>query len=72
MASEEWIDPSDGGSGGASRVAVLALPPVGLLSCPCRPFPPADLLWDISGAGNCWAGNTYATAFPSLLPACVE
>jgi len=34
------------------------------------PFPPADLLWDGTGTGNCWAGNTYATAFPSPLSAC--
>jgi parallel beta-helix repeat protein len=35
------------------------------------PFPPADLLWDGSGTGNCWAGNIFATAFPSPLPSCV-
>jgi parallel beta-helix repeat protein len=34
------------------------------------PFPPADLLWDGTGTGNCWSGNTYMSAFPSLLPAC--
>jgi parallel beta-helix repeat protein len=34
------------------------------------PFPPADLLWDGSGTGNCWARNIYATAFPSPLPTC--
>jgi parallel beta-helix repeat protein len=34
------------------------------------PFPPADLLWDGTGTGNCWARNTFATAFPTPLPAC--
>jgi hypothetical protein len=34
------------------------------------PFPPADLLWDSSGTGNCWARNIFATAFPSPLPTC--
>jgi parallel beta-helix repeat protein len=34
------------------------------------PLPPADLLWDGTGTGNCWAGNTFATAFPTPLPAC--
>jgi parallel beta-helix repeat protein len=35
------------------------------------PFlPPADLLWDGSGAGNCWAGNTFTSSFPELLPDC--
>jgi parallel beta-helix repeat protein len=33
-------------------------------------FPPADLLWDGTGTGNCWTGNTYTTAFPSQLPIC--
>jgi parallel beta-helix repeat protein len=36
------------------------------------PFPPADLLWDGTGTGNCWAENDYETAFPSVLPACTE
>lgn len=34
------------------------------------PFPAADLLWDGSGTGNCWANNLFATAFPNPLPAC--
>jgi parallel beta-helix repeat protein len=34
------------------------------------PFPAADLLWDGSGAGNCWSDNIYATAFPNPLPTC--
>jgi parallel beta-helix repeat protein len=35
------------------------------------PFlPPADLLWDGSGNGNCWSGNTFVTSVPPLLPAC--
>jgi len=35
------------------------------------PFlPPADLLWDGSGSGNCWSGNTFATSVPPVLPAC--
>ncbi len=34
------------------------------------PFPPGDLLWDMSGTGNCWSDNTFNTAFPSPLPDC--
>lgn len=35
------------------------------------PFlPPADLLWDGSGSGNCWSGNTFGTSVPPVLPAC--
>jgi hypothetical protein len=34
------------------------------------PLPGADLLWDGTGAGNCWAGNAFRTAFPPALPAC--
>jgi virginiamycin B lyase len=34
------------------------------------PFPPADLLWDGTGAGNCWTRNVFETAFPTPLPAC--
>jgi parallel beta-helix repeat protein len=35
------------------------------------PFLPAvDLLWDGSGEGNCWSGNTFGSAFPSSLPSC--
>ena len=37
-------------------------PPIGL--------PGVDLLWDGSGTKNCWSGNTFATAFPSVLPPC--
>jgi parallel beta-helix repeat protein len=33
------------------------------------PFPGADLLWDLSGVGNCWSGNVFKTAFPAL-PQC--
>src|SRR5215472_7777444 len=33
------------------------------------PFPGADLLWDLSGGGNCWTGNVFKSAFPSL-PSC--
>ncbi len=39
-------------------------PPVGL------PLPGVDLLWDGSGTNNCWKNNTYATSYPSPLPAC--
>lgn len=28
------------------------------------PFPGADLLWDLTGVGNTWAGNQYGTSFP--------
>jgi parallel beta-helix repeat protein len=35
------------------------------------PFlPPADLLWDGSGTGNCWSGNTFGTSVPPVLPGC--
>jgi parallel beta-helix repeat protein len=35
------------------------------------PFlPPVDLLWDGSGLGNCWSGNTFGTSAPASLPAC--
>ena len=34
------------------------------------PLPPGDLIWDLSGIGNCWSHNTYKTSFPPLLPAC--
>jgi len=34
------------------------------------PFPGSDLLWDFSGAGNCWASNVFSTAFPVPLPSC--
>ena len=34
------------------------------------PLPPADLLWDGTGTGNCWEANTFASAFPNLLPPC--
>jgi parallel beta-helix repeat protein len=30
----------------------------------------ADLVWDGTGAGNCWQGNTYATSVPAPLPRC--
>lgn len=32
-------------------------------------IPGADLLWDSSGAGSCWAGNNFKTSFPTL-PVC--
>jgi parallel beta-helix repeat protein len=35
------------------------------------PFPPSDLLWDLSGADNCWSDNIYKTSFPTALPACL-
>lgn len=34
------------------------------------PLPPGDLIWDLSGTGNCWSDNTYKASFPPLLPAC--
>jgi len=34
------------------------------------PLPGADLVWDTSGSGNCWAGNTSETSFPDPLPRC--
>lgn len=34
------------------------------------PFPPSDLLWDLSGTGNCWSDNIYKTSFPTPLPGC--
>jgi parallel beta-helix repeat protein len=37
---------------------------------PPFPLPGVDLLWDLTGSGNCWAQNAHATAFPSSLPSC--
>jgi parallel beta-helix repeat protein len=35
------------------------------------PFlPPADLFWDGSGTGNCWARNRFGTSVPAALPPC--
>ena len=34
------------------------------------PLPPGDLIWDLSGTGNCWSENVYKTSFPAALPAC--
>jgi parallel beta-helix repeat protein len=31
------------------------------------PLPGADLLWDLSGTGNCWTANVFKTSFPALL-----
>jgi parallel beta-helix repeat protein len=36
------------------------------------PLPGADLVWDTSGSGNCWAGNTSESSFPDPLPRCGE
>ena len=30
----------------------------------------SDLVWDTTGSGNCWGGNTFNTSFPAELPAC--
>jgi parallel beta-helix repeat protein len=30
----------------------------------------ADLIWDGSGAGNCWSHNQFTTSVPAPLPAC--
>ena len=34
------------------------------------PLPPGDLIWDLSGTGNCWSDNIFDSAFPSPLPGC--
>ena len=34
------------------------------------PFPGSDLIWDFSGANNCWDRNVYNTSFPMQLPDC--
>ena len=34
------------------------------------PLPPGDLIWDLSGTGNCWSDNVYKTSFPTPLPVC--
>jgi len=39
-------------------------PPAGI------PLPGVDLLWDGSGANNCWSNNHFSTAYPSALPVC--
>lgn len=30
----------------------------------------SDLVWDLSGANNCWSGNVFKTTFPVALPEC--
>jgi parallel beta-helix repeat protein len=34
------------------------------------PLPGADLLWDGTGTGNCWADNSANSTFPAQLPGC--
>jgi parallel beta-helix repeat protein len=34
------------------------------------PLPPSDLIWDVSGMGNCWSDNVFKSSFPSPLPDC--
>lgn len=34
------------------------------------PLPGADLLWDGTGSGNCWARNSAGSTFPAQLPSC--
>ena len=34
------------------------------------PFLPSNLIWDVSGTGNCWSDNGNKTSFPTPLPAC--
>ena len=34
------------------------------------PLPGADLLWDGTGSGNCWAHNAAGSTFPAKLPGC--
>ena len=29
-----------------------------------------DLAWDLTGTGNCWAGNHFGTSFPLTFPPC--
>ena len=35
-------------------------------------FPAADLIWDGSGTGTCWADNRFATSSPAELPPCPD
>jgi parallel beta-helix repeat protein len=37
---------------------------------PPFPLPGVDLLWDLTGSGNCWQNNVFETGFPPALPAC--
>ena len=37
---------------------------------PDLPLPGVDLLWDGSGANNCWSENKFKTSYPSPLPSC--
>ena len=40
-------------------------------AAPSIPFlPGVDLLWDGSGSGNCWSGNTFGSSAPPALPLC--
>jgi hypothetical protein len=33
-------------------------------------FPAADLIWDGTGTGNCWADNAFGASEPETLPVC--
>ena len=60
------IEPNPDGTKIISNVLINngAAPPVGI------PLPGVDLLWDGSGANNCWSNNHFSTAYPSSLPVC--
>jgi parallel beta-helix repeat protein len=50
------------------RVAFNAV--LGNGTAPSVALPPADLFWDGSGEGSCWARNLFRTSEPAALPAC--
>ncbi len=59
------IEPNPDGARIRDNVAI------GNGSAPSIPFlPGVDLLWDGSGVGNCWAGNTFTSSAPGALPVC--
>ena len=61
------IDPNaDGNVIAFNQVTGNGLAPSPLIA----PLPGADLLWDGTGAGNCWASNTTVSTFPAQLPSC--
>jgi hypothetical protein len=61
------IDPDPDGN----RVIHNTVTGNGLDPDPGLPPPFAqDLVWDVTGAGNCWSRNVFDTSFPPELPGC--
>jgi parallel beta-helix repeat protein len=61
------IDPDPDGNRVISNVAT------GNGLDPAPTLPPVfaqDLVWDLTGTGNCWSRNVFDTSFPDPLPSC--